>query len=248
MKKHTELCGGLMQLLLPLLALAVACTTAKPMRAQNTFKSGDLSLTFVDPQGTHTKVTAVLLSGDGGWAELINTLADGLAARGIAVVGVNSRTWLSSPKTPDATAAAVVRAIEASRERSPADKLLIVGYSRGADMAPFIANRLPALLREQLAGVAMLGLAPMASFEFHWADLVKDSSRPTDRDVQPELARLRGTPMVCVFGSDEKSSGCRQAPQGLLRKVERKGGHHFDGDLAALVQDVLQLLEGSAKR
>ena len=142
----------------------------------------------------------------------------------------------------------MVRAIEASRERSPADKLLIVGYSRGADMAPFIANRLPALLREQLAGVAMLGLAPMASFEFHWADLVKDSSRPTDRDVQPELARLRGTPRVCVFGSDEKSSGCRQAPQGLLRKAERKGGHHFDGDLAPLVQDVMQLLEGSAKR
>lgn len=238
----------LVQLLLPCLVLALACTTAKPMRAQSTFKSGDLSLTFVDPQGTHTKVTAVLLSGDGGWAELINTLADGLAARGIAVVGVNSRTWLSSPKTPDATAAAVVRAIEASRERSPGDKLLIVGYSRGADMAPFIANRLPALLREQLAGVAMLGLAPMASFEFHWADLVKDSSRPTDRDVQPELERLRGTPMVCVFGSDEKSSGCRQAPQGLLRKDERKGGHHFDGDLAALVQDVMQLLEGSAKR
>lgn len=232
-----------------LILAALVCGLTSPTfaRAQSTLKSGDLALTFVEPQGTRANVTAVLLSGDGGWAELIKTLADGLAARGVAVVGVNSRTWLSSPKTPDATTAAIVRAIEASRERSPTERLLIVGYSRGADMAPFVANRLPAPLREQLAGVAMLGLATMASFEFHWTDLVKDTSRPTDLAIQPELARLRGTPMVCVFGSDEKSSGCREVPDGLLRKDERKGGHHFDGDLAALVQDVMQLLDKTGK-
>ena len=233
--------------LLLLLVMATACARVSRAQSLSTMRSGDLALTFVDPQGTPAKVTAVLLSGDGGWAELIKTLADGLAARGIAVVGVNSRTWLSSPKTPDATTAAVVRAIEASRERTPGHKLLIVGYSRGADMAPFVANRLPLPLRAQLAGVAMLGLATTASFEFHWTDLVKDTSRPTDLAIKPELERLRGTPMVCVFGSDEKSSGCREVPDGLLRKDERSGGHHFDGDLSALVQDVMQLLEKAAR-
>ena len=93
----------------------------------------------------------------------------------------------------------------------------------------------------------MLGLATTASFEFHWTDLVKDTPRPTDLAIKPELERLRGTPMVCVFGSDEKSSGCRDAPDGLLRRDERQGGHHFDGDLAALVQDVMQLLEKRTK-
>ena len=247
MRRHANGRTVIVQLLVPLVALLLACTTAMPMRAQNTFKSGDLFLVFVDPRGTHTKVTAVLLSGDGGWAELIQSLGDGLAARGIAVVGVNSRTWLSSAKTPDATTAAVVRAIQLSRERSPGDKLLIVGFSRGADMAPFVANRLPAMLRAQLAGVAMLGLAPMASFEFHWSDLVKDTSRPTDLAIKPELERLRGVPMMCVFGSDEKTSGCRNAPNGLLRKDERQGGHHFDGDFPALVRSVMQLLETGAK-
>ena len=233
--------------LLLLLVMATACARVSRAQSLSTTRADDLALTFVDPRGTPAKVTAVLLSGDGGWAELIKTLADGLAARGIAVVGVNSRALLSSPKTPEATTAAVVRAIEASRERTPGHTLLIVGYSRGADIAPFIANRLPRLLREQLAGVAMLGLATTASFEFHWTDLVKDTPRPTDLAIKPELERLRGTPMVCVFGSDEKSSGCRDAPDGLLRRDERQGGHHFDGDFAALVQDVMQLLEKRTK-
>lgn len=203
----------------------------------------DMSLTYVAPRGPSARVTAVLLTGDGGWAELVKTLADGLAAHGIGVIGFNSRAWLSTPKTPDATAAAVVRALESVREQWPADRLLVVGYSRGADLAPFVVNRLPAPWRAKVVGVAMLGLAPMASFEFHWPDLVKDTPRATDLAILPELERLRGTPMLCVYGANEAVSGCRNAPDGLVRKDERRGGHHFDGDPDALLQSVLKLLE-----
>ncbi len=216
------------------------------LQAQSSMREGDLDLTFVAPRGPSAHLTAVLLSGDGGWAELIRSIADGLAARGIAVVGVNSRTWLSSPKTPDETAKAIERAIAEARARSPGDRLLLVGYSRGADMAPFVATRLPRALRDELVGLALFGLAPMASFEFHWSDLVKDTPRVTDIPIHPELERLRGLPMVCVSGTEEKSSGCRGLPAGLMRVDERSGGHHFDGNLAALLDDVMQLVPARA--
>lgn len=202
----------------------------------------DLPLTWVAPQGSSAHVTAVLLTGDGGWAELIKNVADGLASKGIGVVGFNARAWLSSPKTPEATTDAVVRAITAAREKWPADRLLLVGYSRGADMAPFIATRLPAPLATQLAGVAMFGLANAASFEFHLVDLVKDTKRATDIPMQPELVKLRGVRMVCVYGTDESDSGCRDAPDGLLTKDARPGGHHFDRNTDALVAHVMALL------
>lgn len=227
--------------------IAFACAIMVAFVADSTPVSAqaapeDKSLVFVAPQGTSAHVTAVLLTGDGGWAELIREVGDGLAAKGISVVGFDSRAWLSSPRTPDATAAAVVRAIGAARARWPAERLVIVGYSRGADMAPFVANRLPAPLASQLAGIAMFGLANAASFEFHYVDLVKDTKRPTDIPIQPELAKLRGTRMVCVYGTEETESGCRDAPAGLLIKDGRPGGHHFDRNSDALVAHVLALL------
>lgn len=235
---------------LGMLVVTVSLLSCGSLRAQKVPATrapvADLPLTWVPPTGTAkgvpAHVTAVLLTGDGGWAELIRSVANGLAAQGIAVVGFNSRSWLSSNKTPESTAAAIVRVLEAATQEWPTEHIVLVGYSRGADFAPFVANRLPPTLASKLSGIAMFGLAPMASFEFHWTDLVKDTRRASDIPIIPELAKLRGTAMVCVYGADEETSGCRDAPAGLLVKDERGGGHHFDGNCDALVQHVLDLL------
>lgn len=211
--------------------------------AQRATSVSDLPLTWVEPRWPAAHVTAVIMSGDGGWAELVKSVATGLSAHGIGVVGFNSRSWLSSPKTPDQTAAAIVRVVTAAHERWASDRLLIVGYSRGADMAPFVASRLPVPMRAELAGVAMFGLAPMASFEFHLIDLVKDTRRATDIPLLPELEKLRGVRMVCVYGKEEETSGCRDAPEGVMTKDARDGGHHFDKNTDALVADIMSLLE-----
>jgi len=63
--------------------------------------------------------------------------------------------------------------------------------------------------------------------------------RPTDQLTLPVLAQLKGMRMLCVYGADEKESGCREAPPGLItRKVELPGGHHYDNDYK-LVGDIV---------
>ena len=184
----------------------------------------------------------MVLSGDGGFAALVNKLSSGLAESGIGVVQFNSREWLSPAKTPEQTAAAISRVVRSALARYHADSIVLVGYSRGADLAPFVANRLPVDLRTTLAGVAMFGIARTANFEFHLIDLVKDTERDSDVLIMPELLRLKGVPMACVYGSEEKLSACRDAPAGLMRIEERKGGHHFDGADDTLAPVVLQLI------
>ena len=201
-----------------------------------------LPLNYTPPKGKSSHYMAVLLSGDGGFASLVSKLAQGLSEDGIGVVGFNSREWLSPAKTPDQTAAAVARAIRAGMQKFGADSIVIVGYSRGADMAPFVGSRLPADLRAVLGGIAMFGLATTANFEFHLIDLVKDTERDSDIPMMPELRKLQGVPMVCVYGSDEKSSGCRGAPASLMHVDMRDGGHHFDGADKSLADVVLKLL------
>ena len=186
---------------------------------------------------------AVFLSGDGGWADLDQQVSAALAAKGIAVVGLNTRSYLHSKRTPDEAARDVSRLMTHYMSSWNRDRVAIVGYSRGADIAPFVASRLPAEQRARLSLVAMLGLAPFAGFEFHWGDMLHTVRRPGDPLTLPELERLRGVPMLCVYGLEEKESGCRDAPDSLVKRYARGGAHHFDGDYRALADIIIAALK-----
>lgn len=225
------------------LAAAILFSAVPYARAQE--PSADVSrlpLTWVEPVGAPMPVVAVLLTGDGGWAPLVRDIGHDLAAAGIGVVALNSREFLGKRKTPDSTAAAVSRIARAALARWHATRFVVVGYSRGADMAPFVVAGMPADLRGQVAGVFMFGLGRNANFHFHWIDLMRDTHRRDDVPILPVLERLRGTPMLCVYGVAERESGCRDAPEGLLTKIEQPGDHHFGNakQLAAYVIATVQ--------
>jgi type IV secretory pathway VirJ component len=40
--------------------------------------------------------------------------------------------------------------------------------------------------------------------------------------------------LLCIYGVEEKDSGCRDAPPGLVKELVRNGGHHFDDDFKAI--------------
>ena len=184
---------------------------------------------------------AIVLTGDGGWAGIDRRIADVLAAHGVGVVGLDSRAYLMHERTPDEAAADVARIIHRYSPQWSA-RVAIIGYSRGADMAPFIVNRLPADLRSAVSVVALLGPAERADFQFHWTDLLSETSKPSDRPILPELERLRGMTVLCVYGQDEKESLCRSADTSAVRVDRRPGGHHFDGNYDAIASEILHLI------
>jgi type IV secretory pathway VirJ component len=191
------------------------------------------------------RVLAVMLSGDGDWADIDREVAATLADSGMAVVGLKTRSYLlDRQRTPEELSRDVARVLDHYLVAWRRDSVVIVGYSRGADFAPFVANRLPAELRGRLTLVAMLAPAPGASFQFHWSDLVRDTKRATDIPTRPEVARLHGVRMLCVYGRDESESACRDVDTSLVRSVERDGGHHFDGDYRALGALVVEAIRG----
>lgn len=227
-----------------LLSLALAGAVV-PARAQDPAPDpaslGDLPL--VEAPSAHPgRVLAIFLTGDGGWAMLDRSVARVLADSGIGVVGLDSRRYFSRRRTPDESARDVARVARHYLARWRRDRLLLVGYSRGADVLPFVATRLPAELKSRLSGLAMLGMDTDASFEFHVMDLIRDVHRKGDPPLLPELARLRGTPMVCVYGTGEDHSACRDADSSLIVRFARKGDHHFDGDYAAIARLILSAL------
>ena len=172
------------------------------------------------------RTMALFLTGDGGWASGDRALAETLARGGVSVVGMDSRAYLrAARRTPESAAADAAHIVEEYAARWHRDRLILVGYSRGADMAPFIVSRWPAELRNRLALVAMVGLADHANFEFHWQDLLHDSRRATDLPTRPELERIRGVRLLCVYGEDESGSLCPSLEPSLARIGRIAGGH-----------------------
>ena len=212
----------------------------------------DLPLVEVPPRAASTRRPAdgtlvLLVTGDGEWAALDQGVARVLVDSGAAVVALKARSYLlGGARTPDAMARDAERVLRRYLATWGRDRIALVGYSRGADLLPFVAARLPDDLRARVSVLAMLGLSTTASFRFHWSDLVTDRARESDFPVAPALERLRGLRMLCVFGAEERDSGCRGASPSLVTRVERPGGHHFDGDFAALGALVARAIGGGA--
>jgi type IV secretory pathway VirJ component len=233
---------------LSMLTVAIAATLggtfATPAQGQahtDTTDVRDLPIIEV-PAHTDGPMLAILLSGDGGWASIDRQIADELASHGVSVVGFNLKDYLGKERTPAETSVDVARAIRAYRHKWNRGEIVIVGFSRGANIAPFAVARFPDDLRADVKLMALIGLAQAANFKWHWQDVVRDVKRSSDVPVRPELDKLTSLRTICIFGTDEKESGCRNTPAEVTR-VERAGGHHMDGDYKAVADIVLDALK-----
>lgn len=218
-----------------------AITSAQPPEAGTHGSGGgveDLGLVEVPASGgTGRGELAVILTGDGGWAELDQSVAAGLAATGVPVVGWSSLRYYWTPRTPEGAARDLARIVEHYCAAWKKDRVLLVGYSFGADVLPFLVNRLPDAALARVASVSLLGLSDTAAFEFRVSSWL-GGGRDTRYLTLPEVARL-AVPVTCVHGADEKDSACLGLKGPRVRTVPVGSGHHFGGDYARLVELVL---------
>ncbi|HEX8674125.1 MAG TPA: AcvB/VirJ family lysyl-phosphatidylglycerol hydrolase [Longimicrobium sp.] len=183
---------------------------------------------------------AVILSGDGPFAGLGNRLAKDLRAAGIPAVVWHSASYYLTPRTPEEAAADLDLVIRHFGGQWHRERVLVVGYSMGADVAPFLLNRLPKETRARVDGVALLALANDAVFEFRVRQWWTRSSAPS-RAVRPEMEKLRDLRVLCIHGRGDENGACPEMATSGATVVELRGGHHFRGDYPRLKRVVLDL-------
>jgi type IV secretory pathway VirJ component len=175
--------------------------------------------------GPRSETIALLLSGDGGWNVTEKGLSTRLSAAGIPVAGMNCLRYFLKRRTPESCTHDLERMMDHYLRIWHGADVLLIGYSRGACVLPFMVTRLRSDLRARVREIVLLGPDGTIDFKFHAADLVTNLVRPTSLQVLPELEQLRGMKITCIYGSREKSSLCRQLPEGLATCIERPGGH-----------------------
>ena len=119
--------------------------------------------------------------------------------------------------------------------------MVLVGYSRGADVLPAMTNRLPAELRSRIRLVALLAPSNTVEFEFHVSDWLHD--KKGGMAVKPEVAKLANEHVLCVWGEDDDDSLCRGLALAGVQIVTLHGSHHFDGGYEKLAGIILGALQ-----
>lgn len=184
---------------------------------------------------------AVFYSGDGGWAGIDQGISQSLVQAGIPVIGYDSLRYFWTARTPQSAAtdlAAVLRHYMTTWAKS---RILLTGYSFGADALPIIVQHLPADLRSKVRLVALVGLDKDGELEVRpgdWLNLTGASAY----QVAPALAALKGTPLLCIYGEREGDAACPRFSPGLIRGVKLAGGHHYDGEFASVSRAILEAL------
>ncbi|WP_226577869.1 virulence factor family protein [Acuticoccus sediminis] len=206
--------------------LAMAAGPADPL--------ADLPLTELPAEDP--VALAIFISGDGGWRDLDKTIGEWLAAHGVAVVGVDALRYFWSERSPEEIANAIERIAAHYGRAWGVEKVALLGYSFGADVLPLAWPKLDEATRDRTVLVGLLGLAHSTTLEVTisgWLGLSSGAEIP----LAGPLAALPADRVVCVYGTQEAAdddTGCTLSGLREATLIERPGGHHFDGDYAAL--------------
>ena len=199
-------------------------------------------LPLVEVRGGHMPpgdAFAVFISGDGGWSDLDQTVSALLADRGLPVVGWNALKYFWTSRSPEEAAQDLARVIKTYSSIWGKTRVVLIGYSFGADVVPFMANRLPEEERQRISGIALISVSTDAVFQFTVSAWLGGGAggEPT----APEILRLDPARTLCIYGLKDETSVCPRLPPGRVRMLSLPGGHHLGGAYGNVIVPILRL-------
>jgi len=180
---------------------------------------------------------AIFVSGDGGWAGLDKEVAAALSDAGVSVVGVDSLRYFWSERTPQGFARDLERIATHYRQQWQRQRVVLIGFSQGADVLPAAINQLSPATRDSLGMIALMSVGRKADYEFHVSNWLGGGG--DGLPIAPEVARLPPGKTLCLYGEDDGDALCPALPPGSAQVIRLPGDHHFKGDYDRLAQTLL---------
>lgn len=184
---------------------------------------------------------AIVYSGDGGWRDLDRSIAEILQREGVPTIGVDTLRYFWTRKDPADAAADLADLIDTYTDRWKVHRVLLVGYSFGADVLPALVNRLPAPDRSRIVQLSLLSLTGATNFEISVSGWVGEEG--AGEPTLPEVRRIDPGLVQCFYGTDDDESVCARLAGAGVQVVATEGSHHFDGDYGRLAAEILDGLK-----
>lgn len=207
---------------------------------------GDLPLIEVQDDLQQTEKTpvmndtfAIILTGDGGWAEIDKQIAKILANQGIPTVALDSLSYFWKARTPVETATDIETTIQTYLAKWNKQKVILIGYSFGADVLPFVANKLTPETQQKISSIALLGMGKTAAFEFRLSSWMNADKNPDRLPLLPEIEKMKWANSICIYGVKDDAANCLPTVELGVKAISMPGDHHFDERYEELVNHIL---------
>ena len=174
-----------------------------------------------------TKKLMVFFSGDGGWLDFEDQLSTQFAAEGFETIGFNSRSYFWTARTPQQTADDVILLINKYASLYKTRRIYLCGYSFGADVVPFIYNRLPANMKNKVVAIELLSPFASSDFMVHTSDLLNIAGDDKPYKVLPEIELIK-IPVFCFYGEKEDPKPMEFIQRRNFTLRDLPGDHHYD--------------------
>jgi type IV secretory pathway VirJ component len=179
---------------------------------------------------------ALLVSGDGGWYGFEQSIADKLANHGIPTLGLDAKKYFWKRRTPEETASDMIKALNFYSKEWGRERFLLIGYSLGAEIVPFITSRLPGEMSDKVTLTVLLSPETTTDFEIHVSNMLGIGNRQNTFQVMDEIIKAQIVPTLIIIGDGEKT----RVPElltGTSVKIKKiPGDHHYKYNTALIVQ------------
>jgi type IV secretory pathway VirJ component len=194
-------------------------------------------LVITNPKNQNKNMpVALLLSGDGGWFGFEQSIADNLAILGIPTIGLDSRKYFWNRRSPEETVIDMTGILNFYFKEWERDKVLIIGYSLGSEIVPFIVTRLPAEMKSKIASAVLLSPETFTDFEIHISNMLGMGNSQNIYNVTDEIIKMQDFNTIIIYGEGEKSKMPELLNGRAPKIIKIPGDHHYKFNLPLIIQ------------
>ncbi len=180
----------------------------------------------------------IAYSGDGGWRGFVNNMAVNYSNNGIPVVGIDVLKYFWDETTPQKSADDLAGIMDYYSKFWHRQTFILMGYSFGAEVLPFIYDKLPDEYKNKVILLDLMSPSDYADFIFHFSDWLDENSSEKYKLV-PEIKKIKGPEIMIIFGKDEKEDFSEQLAETPVKIIKVEGNHHYNYDPKEVVDPVL---------
>lgn len=202
----------------------------------------NLPVVIKAPAGEAPEPLILYITGDGGMKKFSVNITESFRQKNYPVVALNALKYFWNKKTPQQAAKDVAALITHYQlQWNSHHGVILIGYSLGADVLPFIYTSLPADVAGEVKQLVLLSPSLYTDLEVHVSDML---GKPGTKgmSVPAEINKISGKPLLLVFGAEEKDFNL-SALSVKYQKLVLPGGHNYEEDANGVAGKILTALQ-----
>ena len=180
------------------------------------------------------------ISGDAGFNTFSKTFSAELHRYGYDVFALNTKKYFWKKKSPLQASKDTENYLKEITKNRVNKKIIIIGYSYGADVAPFIYNRFDTDFKKNIQTLLIIGPSKVNDFEIHLEEYITGKMQH-GYSVIKEINRIKNVPFTLVVSDFEKEYFPKnEITLQNYRFVHLRGDHHFGGNTKMLADTIVK--------